>query len=483
MEYKADILLNPCGNDRNFTNITYQIHVPDGITWVRLQEVHEGEVFLIIRQLRALKENHTDLVIMSSKLMSAFPVQNQQSFAPMEASEYSEKHIRDSAIQHHTRWLLFLFSNDVIGQRILNNISLDNLALIVLETEDRIEQKICHSIESILLADECAEHGVISGTESLKHTIARLFHSNNLCRKFTIQTLMWRDDGRELSPVGSINLNGEKDLHSDVFPNVDFGFNQRKFIVSTQPVFPFEYKTNNSFEGLCIDLLAQLAVELNFTFEVIVSPDGDFGVMLDNGSWTGLIGQLQRKDVDLVAGPLSITIQREHVMDFIHPFFHDHSVVLIQKPDPQETKWRTLIDPYSDTVIISIGLSLPLASLVLVVLENISPVYSREDRAANESDLNSFLGSFWYLFGALLTQGGKYTPYALSGRLFVGMWWLFCIISLATYSGNLIASLTVSKEKLPFKSLKEMVSQDKFKWGTYGGTVFVTMFKVYITKI
>ncbi|OWF52486.1 Glutamate receptor ionotropic, kainate 2 [Mizuhopecten yessoensis] len=199
--------------------------------------------------------------------------------------------------------------------------------------------------------------------------------------------------------------------------------------------------------------------------------------MLDNGSWTGLIGQLQRKDVDLVAAPLSITMQRERVMDFIHPFFHDHSEVLIQKPDPQETKWRTLIDPYSDTVIISIGLSLPLASLVLVALENISPVYSGDEREPNGSDLNSFLGSFWYLFGALLTQGGKYTPNAMSSRLFVGMWWLFCIISLATYSGNLIASLTVSKEKLPFKSLKEMVSQERFIWGTFGGTVFVTMFQ------
>ncbi|XP_060069605.1 uncharacterized protein LOC132549672 [Ylistrum balloti] len=396
------------------------------------------------------------------------------------ASEYSVAQVRNSAIQHHTRWLVFLFSNEVIGRRQLSNISLDNLAVVVLDTQDRVEQKTCDLIESILLADECAEHGTISGTEFLKYTIARLFHnSGNTCGKFVIQTLMWRDDGRELSPVGAVSLNGEIILHSKIFPNVDFGFNQRKFIVSTQPVFPFEFRTNTSFEGLCIDLLEQLSVELNFTFEVIVSPDGDFGVMLDNDSWTGLIGQLQRKDVDLVAAPLSITIQREHVMDFIHPFFHDHSVVLIQKPDPQETKWRTLIDPYSDTVIISIGLSLPLASLVLVALENFSPVYNNEDRLPNESDLNSFLGSFWYLFGALLTQGGKYTPQALSSRLFVGMWWLFCIISLATYSGNLIASLTVSKEKLPFKSLKEMVSQDRFTWGTYGGTVFVTMFKVW----
>ncbi|XP_021349211.1 uncharacterized protein LOC110447690 [Mizuhopecten yessoensis] len=331
LQYDAYILLNPCGNEGNFTNTTYQLHVPDGITRVRLQEVHEKEIYNIIRQLMALQKNNTDLVIMSSELMKAFPVQLQQSFGKMEvismssltnppysplatsgqsvdgedecspcrengsahfeitmpinehdwwynhvlviadailkhlrwssvyifyeeklqhlvdllldhwsensitfntfmvermsdsdivdilgslksasnvtkgmanllvlcedyftnfllhvASEYSEKHIRDSAIQHHTHWLLVLFSNDATGRRILNNITLDNVALIELETQDRIKQKTCHSIESILLADECTEHGIMTGTEFLKYTIARLFYDASITKRLKL---------------------------------------------------------------------------------------------------------------------------------------------------------------------------------------------------------------------------------------------------------------------------------------------------------
>jgi hypothetical protein len=48
----------------------------------------------------------------------------------------------------------------------------------------------------------------------------------------------------------------------------------------------------------------------------------------------------------------------------------------------------------------------------------------------------------------------------------------------ATYSGNLIAFLTVTKEKPPFDSLSEMVAQDEYEWGTLGGTYWMTWFEV-----
>ena len=49
---------------------------------------------------------------------------------------------------------------------------------------------------------------------------------------------------------------------------------------------------------------------------------------------------------------------------------------------------------------------------------------------------------------------------------------------MATYSGNLIAFLTVTKDKLPFTDLSGLVAQDKYEWGTQGGSVFEHIFKV-----
>lgn len=46
-------------------------------------------------------------------------------------------------------------------------------------------------------------------------------------------TLKFRKSGRQWSNVGQVSLNGSIGLHSDIFPNVRYGFNGKLFIVST----------------------------------------------------------------------------------------------------------------------------------------------------------------------------------------------------------------------------------------------------------
>ncbi|VDI82413.1 Hypothetical predicted protein [Mytilus galloprovincialis] len=65
-----------------------------------------------------------------------------------------------------------------------------------------------------------------------------------------------------------------------------------------------------------------------------------------------------------------------------------------------------------------------------------------------------------------------------SGRTLLSFWWIFCIIMMATYSGNLIAFLTVTKDKLPFTDLSGLVAQDKYQWGIQGGAIFEQILKV-----
>lgn len=76
--------------------------------------------------------------------------------------------------------------------------------------------------------------------------------------------------------------------------------------------------------------------------------------------------------------------------------------------------------------------------------------------------------------------GGESLPNSQSGRTMITFFWLFSLIMVATYSGNLIAFLTVTIDKAPFNSLEELVEQDDYKWGILAGTYFVTWFQVNI---
>lgn len=84
---------------------------------------------------------------------------------------------------------------------------------------------------------------------------------------------------------------------------------------------------------------------------------------------------------------------------------------------------------------------------------------------------------FGTMLGFFLT-GGESLPNSQSGRTMITFFWLFSLIMVATYSGNLIAFLTVTIDKAPFNSLEELVEQDDYKWGILAGTYFVTWFQV-----
>ena len=48
---------------------------------------------------------------------------------------------------------------------------------------------------------------------------------------------------------------------------------------------------NGSFYGISISLVENLRYELNFTYEIVGSPDGEWGVRRNDGSWTGFVGK------------------------------------------------------------------------------------------------------------------------------------------------------------------------------------------------
>ena len=76
-----------------------------------------------------------------------------------------------------------------------------------------------------------------------------------------------------------------------------------------------------------------------------------------------------RQEVDIVAADISIQKEREMVMDFAFPFYYGDTSVLLKKPDPNEGKWRTLVDPFKWRVLVAIGAMLPFASLLAFLLE------------------------------------------------------------------------------------------------------------------
>uniref|UniRef100_A0A1I8M4L7 Ionotropic glutamate receptor C-terminal domain-containing protein n=1 Tax=Musca domestica TaxID=7370 RepID=A0A1I8M4L7_MUSDO len=80
---------------------------------------------------------------------------------------------------------------------------------------------------------------------------------------------------------------------------------------------------------------------------------------------------------------------------------------------------------------------------------------------------------FWYIYGALLQQGGMYLPQADSGRLVIGFWWIVVIVIVTTYCGNLVAFLTFPKFQPGLDYFFQLYNHKEYEqFGLRNGTYF-----------
>ena len=84
--------------------------------------------------------------------------------------------------------------------------------------------------------------------------------------------------------------------------------------------------------GIFVEVFKELSHRLNFSFTVVNPPDGEWGVLKGDGTWSGMVGQLETKKVDIAVTDFTITEQRSRVMKFSTPLDEIYCAIIIQNP-------------------------------------------------------------------------------------------------------------------------------------------------------
>jgi ABC-type amino acid transport substrate-binding protein len=96
-----------------------------------------------------------------------------------------------------------------------------------------------------------------------------------------------------------------------------------------------QFFTFDQLYGYCIDLarlICEKKLEIRCKFRVV--RDNSFGNKPANDQpWNGMVGELLRHEADLAVAPLTITSQRESVVDFSKPWMNLGISILISKPE------------------------------------------------------------------------------------------------------------------------------------------------------
>ena len=243
-------------------------------------------------------------------------------------------------------------------------------------------------------------------------------------------------------------------------------------------------KGNDRFEGYCVDLLLEISKILNFTYEIHLVGDGEYGAAQgeNNDEWTGMVRELMDLKADLAVASLTISYVREQVIDFTKPFMNLGISILFKRPLKKNPSLFSFLTPLSFEIWVYVFAAYVLVSLLLFVLARFSPYEWYNPHPCNQdSDVveNQFtlMNSFWFTIGSLMQQGSEVAPRAMSTRLVSAIWWFFTLIIISSYTANLAAFLTVERMTSPIENADDLSKQTDIKYGTLWGGSTQTFFK------
>ncbi|XP_022115203.2 glutamate receptor ionotropic, kainate 2 [Pieris rapae] len=238
---------------------------------------------------------------------------------------------------------------------------------------------------------------------------------------------------------------------------------------------------NAQFEGYAIDLIHEISKVLGFNYTFKLAPDGRYGSYnRESKEWDGMIRELLEQRADLAIADLTITYDREQVVDFTMPFMNLGISVLYRKPIKQPPNLFSFLSPLSLDVWIYMATAYLGVSVLLFILARFTPYEWHQSRTADGEKMEnifSLANCLWFAIGSLMQQSCDFLPKAVSTRMVAGMWWFFTLIMISSYTANLAAFLTVERMDSPIESAEDLAKQTKIKYGALKGGSTAAFFR------
>ncbi|PAA48797.1 hypothetical protein BOX15_Mlig002395g2 [Macrostomum lignano] len=231
-------------------------------------------------------------------------------------------------------------------------------------------------------------------------------------------------------------------------------------------------KTDGTFEGYSIDMLKNLATNMNFNYTLVEQTDGIYGTLQSDGTWNGMMGALASGVADMAIGPITVTAQREQIADFTVPIYDYVSLqILLLQPTSSKGDQTFFLKAFTWDVWVSIIAIITFTGFLIFFVDKVSP-FSFQNRYRNdqiregeaEGKVFTVKESLWYVLGAYTQAGESFDPRSMSCRTIIVGFWLFGYLMMSLYTANLAAQLTVDKLSQPPQSFDELTTQVAMKY-------------------
>lgn len=231
--------------------------------------------------------------------------------------------------------------------------------------------------------------------------------------------------------------------------------------VVVKPAEPFAFEQNGVLTGYSVDLWKKAAAEAGFSFETRVVD-----------TVPELLDAIKNSTADVGVGAISITPERESILDFSHPFFKSGLQIMARAKGEAGafSAFRALFNRSVGEVVLVLLLAVFLISHILWIVER-----KINSESFPEGYVRGVWESAWWSIATLISGGCENkAPVGVAGRL-VAVVWMLGGIGLTSYiTATLASAMTVNTLTAEVSGLSDLRGA---RIGTITGSSAETLLK------
>lgn len=208
----------------------------------------------------------------------------------------------------------------------------------------------------------------------------------------------------------------------------------QKVQVVTRDIEPFSFDKEGRRTGFAVELWENVARELKVDYEFTTV-----------SSAKEMVGALESKGADVAVGALSITSEREKVIDFSQPFYESGLQIAVsrQAGGLASTIWAVVSNVFNWQLVSGIAIAL----VVMFIISHLVWMYEHpvNEEMWPRSYLAGMAESLWWTISIFLVGGADNKgPVGIGGRIVATIWMLASVIAVSLLTASLSATLTVN---------------------------------------
>ena len=213
---------------------------------------------------------------------------------------------------------------------------------------------------------------------------------------------------------------------------------------------PFIFPIGDRIDGLDGLLINMLSYEINFTLKTNILKTRIYGELLQNGSATGAMGMVMRKEANFSIGHFALSLDRTKHMSSTYVYFTSYMVWVIPIGTPL-TSMQRFLKPFQKEIWFALNIALVIGVVFIIFIK----YQSREVRnfIFGTNVRYPVLNMFNVMFGGVVTI----TPRRNFARTLLGLFMMFTLVLRNAYTGALFRFLQADTRNEPITEIDDLI--------------------------